>query len=470
VSSVFYSLSSNVMAERYHFIGIGGTGMSGLARLLLDAGVPVSGSDIRESETTRALRAAGARIEIGHRAENVEGATQVVYTAAVTEENPELQEARRRGIPAIRRAEMLARVMARKTGIAISGTHGKTTTTGMAASVFLAAETDPSILIGGDWELIRGNARAGNGPYFLAEACEAFDSFLELHPHVAVVTNVEADHLDWHKSLEGVVEAFRRFLGQLDPDGYAVGCRDDGEVRRLLSRLDRRTVTYGLEDGADYVAVDLRIDQPQPTFTVARRGRALGEVRLGVPGRHNVLNALAVCALALEEGLPFEAVREGLLRFTGVGRRFEILGEPSDILVMDDYAHHPTEIQATLAAARDSLGRYTTVVFQPHLYSRTQLLLDDFARSFTDANRVIITDIYAAREQPLEGVSGKLLADRIRESEGQEQEKVEFIPDRAEILARLAAESRPGDLVITMGAGDIRELGEELVETLGQKA
>lgn len=455
------------MAEHYHFIGIGGSGMSGLARLLLADGARVSGSDMKESDTLDALRAAGADVSVGHRAGNVNGATRVVYTAALGPDNPELAEARRRGLSTILRAEMLARVMRGKTGVAISGTHGKTTTTGMAASVFMAADADPSVLIGGDWDALGGNARAGQGAYFIAEACEAFDSFLELQPHIAIVTNIEADHLDWHKSLDGVIGAFRRFLDRLDPDGYAIGCRDDLEVRRLLSRIDRRCVTYGLDDGADYVAVDLHLDQPHPTFTVVRRGQALGEVRLQVPGHHNVLNALGAAALGVEERLPFEAVAAGLGRFKGVGRRFEVLGEVRDIMVLDDYAHHPTEVAATLAAARRSLDRYTTVVFQPHLYSRTKLLLDDFARSFSDANRVIIGDIYAAREEPIEGVSGGLLAERLLEVEPDKQ--VEFQPDRGAILQQLLRESRPGDLVITMGAGDIRELGEQFIAELAKE-
>ncbi|MGV3722245.1 MAG: UDP-N-acetylmuramate--L-alanine ligase, partial [Actinomycetota bacterium] len=328
------------MSDVYHFIGIGGSGMSGLARLLLADGVRVTGSDMKDSSTTAALRDAGATISIGHRAENLNGATHVVYTAAVRDDNPELVEARRRGLPTCIRAEMLGRVMAGKRGIAIAGTHGKTTTTGLAASAFIAANADPTVLVGGDWAPIGGNARQGQGAYFIAEACEAFDSFLELHPHVAIITNIEADHLDWHKSLEGVIEAFRRFLSQVQPGGYVVGCRDDAEVRRLISRSNLRSVTYGLKDGADYVAVDLRLNQPQPTFTVVREGQALGEVKLQVPGQHNVLNALGVTALALEEGLPFEAIARGLGQFRGVGRRFEVLGEVDDIMVLDDYAHH----------------------------------------------------------------------------------------------------------------------------------
>jgi UDP-N-acetylmuramate--alanine ligase len=452
------------MSESYHFIGIGGAGMSGLARLMLAQGHKVSGSDLKESDTTRALREAGATVFEGHQAENVPADAQVVYTAAAKEDNPELVEARRLGLPIVIRAEMLGRVMEGKTGVAISGTHGKTTTTGMAASVFLAAGVDPTILIGGDWGPLGGNARFGQGKHFLAEACEAFNSFLELHPTVAILTNLEADHLDCHGSLEGVIEAFRRFLGQVQPGGYVIGCRDDEQVRRLLSRIPHRCVTYGLQDGADYVGVDLRLDQLHPTFTVVRNGEALGEVRVGVPGRHNVLNALAVAALALEEGLPFNAIREGLFRFHGVERRFDVLGDRRDILVVDDYAHHPTEVAATLAAARRALGRYTTVVFQPHLYSRTQLLMGDFARSFDDANRVIITDIYGAREQPIEGITGELLAQRIRETEPEKQ--VEYQPDRDELMEMLVRDARPGDLILTMGAGDIRELGERLAQAL----
>jgi len=438
--------------------------MSGLARLLLAAGVRVTGSDSKESGTTVALRGAGATVAVGHRAENLNGATHVVYTAAVHQDNPELVEARRRGLPTCVRAEMLGRVMEGKRGVAIAGTHGKTTTTGLAASAFIAAGTDPTVLMGGEWAAIGGNARPGKGEYFLAEACEAFDSFLELHPHVAIITNIEADHLDWHKSLEGVIEAFRRFLSQVQPGGYVVGCRDDDEVRRLLSRSGLRSVTYGLQDGADYVAVDLRLNQPHPTFTVVREGHALGEVKLLVPGRHNVLNALGVAALALEEGLPFEAIARGLGAFRGVERRFEVLGEVNDIVVLDDYAHHPTEVKATLTAARRALGRYTTVVFQPHLYSRTQLLLDEFARSFEHANRVIVTEIYAAREQAIVGVTGETLARRILELDPEKQ--VECVADRDDLSRKLLVESRPGDLVITMGAGDIREVGEQLVREL----
>jgi UDP-N-acetylmuramate--alanine ligase len=455
------------MTERYHFIGIGGSGMSGLARLLRAEGHEVRGSDLKESETTQALEDAGIRVAYGHGSENLAGATRVVYTAAVKEDNPELREAQRLGIPAVTRAELLGEVMGGKRGVAVAGTHGKTTVTGMAASALISAGADPTVLVGGDWAGIGGNVRLGKGRHFIAESCEAFGSFLELNPDVAIVTNIEADHLEHYGSLEGVEAGFRQFLEQLRPGGYAIGCRDDDRVRRLLTRLDRRAITYGLEDGADYLAVDLRIDQLHPTFTVVRYGAPVGEVRLGIPGRHNVLNALSVIALTMEEGLDLEAAARGLSRFTGVRRRFEVLGEVDDILVLDDYAHHPTEIRATLSAGRRSLGRYTTVVFQPHLYSRTQLLMDEFARSFEDANRVIVMDIYGAREQPVEGVTAEALVKRMREIEPARQ--VEWIPGRVGVVNSLLRESRPGDVVFSMGAGDVREIGEELVRALEQR-
>jgi len=454
------------MGQATHFIGIGGAGMSGLARLLLGAGRPVSGSDLKESDTTRALRAAGARVAIGHAPENVGDATEVVYTAAARADNPELTAARARGIPCVVRAEFLGRVMAGRRGIAIAGTHGKTTTTGMAAAAFIAAGADPTVLVGGDWGALGGNARAGAGPHFLAEACEAFNSFLELHPTVAVITNVEADHLDCHGSLAGVLEAFARFLGQVAADGYVVGCADDANVRALLAGCGRRAVTYGLDGPADYTGADLDLGSRRASFRALRGGESLGRVTLGVPGRHNVANALAVLAVGLEEGLEFEALTAGLAGFGGVERRFDVLGEPGGVLVVDDYAHHPTEVRATLAAARGALARPLTVVFQPHLYSRTQLLLDDFARAFGDADKVIVAEVYGAREAPIPGVTGGLLADRINELDP--GKRAQYAPDRTRLLETLAAAVRPGDVVLTMGAGDIREFGETLVAALGR--
>ena len=449
----------------YHFLGIGGAGVSGLARLMLGAGHPVSGSDQRSGVTTGALERLGAVVSIGHSAENLPAnAGHLVYSAAVASDNPELVEARRRGIPVLTRAEMLALVMRGKTGIAIAGTHGKTTTSGMTSSIFLVGGADPSILIGGDWPTISGNARAGAGRYFIAEACEAFDSFLELSPDIAALTNVEADHLDWYGSLAGVLQGYRRFLHRVTPDGMVIGCGDDENVRLLLAEQTLRTVTFGLGSGQKYTAEQLDLDRPQAAFDLLVSGKSAGRVKLGVPGVHNVLNALAASAIALECGLSFAAVRDGLLAFTGVGRRFETLRDVGGIRVMDDYAHHPTEAAATLAAARRAMQRHLTVVFQPHLYSRTQLLLEEFSTAFVDADRVWITEIYGAREEPIEGVSGQALAERVQQAFPSCD--IRFCSDRDEILNRLAEETPEGGVVMTMGAGDIRELGERLVERL----
>ena len=454
--------------ETYHFIGIGGSGMSGLARLLLHEGVGVTGSDQKDSATLQELAAAGAHVHVGHRAGNINGATRVVYSAAIPEENPEVQVARERGLPIISRAQLLGEMLAAKSGIAIAGTHGKTTTTGMTASIFLHANADPTILVGGDWAPIRGNARPGSGPHVIAEACEAFNSFLELRPHVAVVTNVEADHLDCHGSLEGVIAAFEKFLSQVAPDGCAVLCGDDANVRQLIPALHCRHLTYGLGEGVDLRAVDLDLSGATAGFSVVWRGERLGAVRLGVPGRHNVLNALAAVGVALDAGLPFEAVRAGLADFTGVGRRFELLGEAGGVRVMDDYAHHPTEVTATLQAAREAFRGRLVVMFQPHLFSRTQLLMEEFAGSFGPADRVIIADIYPAREAPIPGVTAEKLAARIEALEPGKD--VHYVGPKEAAVPALLEWLQPGDVVFSMGAGDIRQSGEKLLEALRGRA
>jgi UDP-N-acetylmuramate--alanine ligase len=460
------------LSEPVHFIGIGGAGMSALARVILARGGAVTGSDARESDTTRSLREEGAQVSIGHAAENVGRAGRVIYSAAIKDSNPELAAARARGIPTQSRAALLGDLMRGTVGIAIAGTHGKTTTTGMVATMLHLAERDPTVLIGGDLPAIGGNARIGSGPYFVAEACEAFHSFLELAPRIAVVTNIEADHLDCHGSLEGVVRAFEQFLDRLDAHGAAILCWDDARVRGLRPHPAEGTWTYGLEahtppPGARHLrGVDLDLASPEPTFTVDCDGELLGTIRLGVPGRHNVLNALSAVAVGLEIGLSFAEIRRGLGEFRGTGRRFELLGEPRGIRVIDDYAHHPTEVAATLEAAKQALQRPTIAVFQPHLYSRTQLLMDDFARSFADADRVVITEIYGAREEPIPGVSGADLVAAIRRHlPGKE---AHFIAARDDVAPWLAAHARPGDVVLTLGAGDIREAGEKLVRMLAE--
>jgi UDP-N-acetylmuramate--alanine ligase len=456
-----------------HLIGIGGAGMSGLARVLLARGARVSGSDQAESAVTRALSAEGITVRIGHDAAHVGDVDRVIYSAAVAADNPELCEAERRGIPRVRRDRALGELMAGSLGIAVAGTHGKTTTTGMCASIFLQAGEDPTILIGGDLPAIGGNARAGRGPVLIAEACEAYDSFLELSPRIAIVTNVEADHLDYHGSLEGVVRAFSRFVERIAPGGCAVLNADDPHTPRLLEALRCRAVLFALDPAPEkrtasaYVATEVREREARPSFVLHREGERLGEVRLSVPGRHNVANALAAGAAAIEAGVPFRAVQEGLAAFTGTGRRFETLGEARGVRVIDDYAHHPTEVRATLAAAA-VLGRPITAVFQPHLFSRTRDLMSEFAASFGEARRVVVTGIYAAREAPLPGVDAGQLAEAIRASGGGAE--VWYLPRAEEIAPALAERLEPGELVLTLGAGDIRRVGEELVGLLKERA
>lgn len=453
--------------DSYHLIGIGGSGMSGLARLLLGEGRRVSGSDRTESDTTRRLRRAGARIAIGHDAANLEDAGCVIYTAAVKEDNPELAEARRRRIPLYPRAALLGQVMSRKRSIAVSGTHGKTTVTCMAASVFRAASADPSVLVGAEWGEIDGNAWAGRGRHFIAEACEAYSSFLNIHPDIALITNVEADHLDHFADLAGVLRVFHRFLAQVKPGGFAVGCGDDANVRSLLEVAACRTVTYGFMEGVDYRILDSNDEGPHPVFSLEARGRPCGPFRLGVAGRHNMLNAAGVAALALEERLPDTAIAEGLKRFSGAGRRMELLGEAAGVRVMDDYAHHPTEVRATLQALKQAYGRPLLVVFQPHLFSRTREMAADFARSFGDAGRLVITAIYPAREEPLPGITGEWLAAQVREAAPELD--VRQIDGGRELLDHLVAAAQPGDLVVVMGAGDIVDTGRALLRRLQEK-
>ncbi len=450
------------MQERIHLIGIGGAGMSGLARVLARQGVRVSGSDAQDSATLETLRREyGVAAAAGHDGAQVGQADLVVVSAAVRGGNPEVAAARAADIPIISRAEMLGRLMDRYArSVAVSGTHGKTTTTGMTACILEDGGLDPTVLIGGDLPRYGGNARVGASDVFLAEACEAYDSFLDLNPQVAVITNIEADHLDYYGDLENVLRSFRRFLSQVSD--LAVVCGDDGNVLRLLSGLKDGpdVLTYGFSEGVALRALDVALDGPRPSYTVTRRGEPLGRVTLSVPGRHNALNSLAAVAVGLHFGLPFARIAAGLASFTGTGRRFERLGETADgVLVVDDYAHHPTEIRATLAAARRAYpDRRIVAVFQPHLPSRTLDFKMEFAESFSDADAVVLTDIYLAREKPLEGVTGAGLAALTADRRGAGH--VAYVGDKALLPARLSEMLRPGDLLLTLGAGDIRAAAE----------
>ena len=449
--------------------------MSGLARVLARQGVTVTGSDLRESATLEALRReSGIRATAGHDEENLNGATLVVASAAIKKTNPEIVAARAQGLEIISRAEMLGRLMARYArSVAITGTHGKTTTTGMAAMILEAGQLDPTVLIGGDLPAYGGNARLGGSDVFLAEACEAFDSFLDLDPQIAVVTNVEADHLDYYGDLNNLLRSFRKFLGQVT--GTAILCGYDPNTRALTDELRLSPsapdiVTFGLGEDVTLRAVDVNPNGASPSYAAVWHGETLGRVTLNVPGLHNVCNSLAALAVGLTLGVPFAQAASGLHAFTGTGRRFERLGETkSGALVIDDYAHHPTEIRATLAAARRAYpNRRIVAVFQPHLPSRTRDFKVQFAESFGEADHVVLTDIFLAREQPIEGVTGAGLAALTAHRRGAEH--VTYVADKNALPTRLAEIVQPGDLVLTLGAGDIRAAGEGLLAQDGPPA
>jgi UDP-N-acetylmuramate--alanine ligase len=449
------------MGERIHFIGIGGAGMSAIAHVMNERGAAISGSDQKKTATTERLEAQGIKVTIGHDSANLDGAALVVYSAAIPKDNPERAAAESRGIETIDRAQMLGRLMSGyENRVAITGTHGKTTTTSMASLVLSEAGLDPTVLIGGDLAAIGGNAHVGNQSLFVTEACEAFDSFLNLYPSVAAITNIDADHLDFHGTLEKIIESFKGFLAQVDPGGVVIACVDDANVRGVLVGLNRRIVSYSTQGPADLQAVNIAVDSPQASYDLVRNGQNLGRITLGVPGVQNVANSLAAAAIGFEYGADFEDIRSALAKFTGTGRRFEILGTPNDIMIVDDYAHHPREIFATLSAARAGWKRRLIAVFQPHLYSRTQFFTREFAESLALADLVIVTDVYAAREKPIEGVSGRMIFDLVQGPEKR------YMPEKSEIASALQAEVRPGDMVITLGAGDIRVVGESLLAAL----
>lgn len=447
---------------RIHMVGIGGVGVSALATVLAQIGYSVTGSDLKPGHVMERLGALGITVYEGHRAENVENADLVVASAAIPEDNPELVAARRRGVPIWSRARMLGELMSGNYGIAVAGTHGKTTTTSMLASILRAGGLDPTVLVGGDLGELNGNARVGESDYFVAEACEAFNSFHELYPKIAVVTNIEGDHLEFHRSLQGVIESFEKFLSQVSPDGCVIMCADCPNVRAIIPSIVSRVVTYGLCDDANCYGFNVDVATPRPSFEVMLGARSLGRFTLQVPGEHNVRNALAAIAAANELGADVEAMRRALSNFVGAGRRFETLGTVRGITVIDDYAHHPTEVSVTLKAAR-AWGRRVVAVFQPHLYSRTQLLASDFAEALKQADSVIVTEIYAAREKPVLGVSGSIISELIN---ADYPSRAVFVPDKNRIAEELLPMLREGDLVLVMGAGDIRASGEELLRRL----
>ena len=485
--------------QRVHFVGIGGIGMCGIAELLAGQGYRVTGSDLRDGPTVARLRALGVPVSIGHAPDQVGDADVVVYSSAVRPHNPELLEAERRKIPVIPRAEMLAELMRLKDGVAVGGSHGKTTTTSLIAHLLHAAGQDPTAVIGGRVmipfdppgkqdvlasgrpamstsgasavrgsaseasEVIRTGARLGGGSLLIAEADESDGSFLRLTPVVAVVTNIDPEHLDHYGSLEALYDAFVSFANRVPFWGLAVLCLDHPGVQAILPRTTRRTMTYGLSPQADLVGIEPALDNGGMRFAVRRRGEPLGAVRVALAGEHNVRNALAALAVALELEVPFAVAAEALASFPGIERRFELKGEAAGVRVVDDYGHHPAEIRATLTAARQLHPGRVVVVFQPHRYTRTQLLFEDFATAFHQADRLWVTEIYAAGEDKLPGIDGRSLAEAIR---AHGQRDVRFVADLDAIARDLPAELEPGDLVITLGAGNVSSLGPRILAAL----
>jgi UDP-N-acetylmuramate--alanine ligase len=448
-------------ASQLHFVGIGGSGMSGIAEVLINMGFRVTGSDLKVTTVTERLVRLGGRVAEGHRPENVHGADVVVVSSAVRPDNVEAAEARRLGIPVIPRAEMLAELMRMKYGVAVAGSHGKTTTTSMVAHILAESGFDPTIVIGGRLGSLGGSARLGGGDLMVAEADESDGSFLHLNPTIAVVTNIDAEHLDHYGSMDRLRDAFADFLNKVPFYGLGVICLDDPEIQALIPRLGRKLVTYGVSAQADLTAADIRLAESSSRFEVTLRGRSLGEVALNVPGRHSVYNALAAIAVALEFDIPFGEAAERLATFHGADRRFQIRGTlPGDVMVVDDYAHHPTEIRATLAAAREGWGRRTIVVFQPHRFSRVKALAHEFARSFYEADVVVVAPIYAAGEEAIEGITASLLYEAIRTHGHRDVTLVAGLDD-AESAVRSAM--RPGDMVLTLGAGDVNRICERLL-------
>lgn len=454
--------------KKLHFVGIGGIGMSGIAEILLDQGFKISGSDRALSDVTDRLQALGAVIYEGHRAENIaEDVDTVVYSSAVAPDNPELLEAYRRKIPVVRRAEMLAEIMRLKYGIGIAGTHGKTTTTSMVGLILMEGGLDPTVVVGGKLSGLGGtNARLGRGEFIVVEADEFDRSFLSITPTIAVLTTLETDHLDCYRDLDDIKSAFVQFANKVPFYGFIVLCLDEPALLDILPQLSKKKIiTYGLTPQADLQAVDIRYKNNESLFTVLSNGKELGNVTLQVPGAHNVQNALGAMAVGLELGVPFEKCKSAIEKFTGVYRRWEKKGEAAGVVVYDDYAHHPTECKATLRGAKAGWRRRVVCVFQPHLYTRTRDFYEEFAKSFLLADVLVVTDIYPAREEPIQGITGELIVNAAKQFGHKE---AYYVPDKKDVPHFLKTLVKEGDIVITMGAGDIWKFGTEFL-TLLQK-
>ena len=462
--------------QRIHFVGIGGIGMSGIAEVLLNLGYKVSGSDLKSSAVTQRLEGLGASVFEGHAAENSSGAEVVVTSSAIAEDNPEVAEAHRLHVPVIPRAEMLAELMRLKYGIAIAGMHGKTTTTSMVAAVLAAGGLDPTVVVGGRVDALGSNARLGKSHYLVAEADESDRSFLKLSPILALVTNIDREHMDCYRNMRDVKNAFLEFMDRVPFYGMVVACNDDPLLRRLLPQVKRRTLTYGTKRGSDFF-IKLETDgghevvrdegRPLSRFRVRYRKQDLGEFTLHVPGVHNILNATAAIAVGVGLDVGVEAIRAALDQFRGVDRRFHLRGQVAGVSVIDDYGHHPTEIKATLAAARECGFKKVHVVFQPHRYTRTRDLMEDFTSAFGGADSLFVLDIYAASEKPIEGINAEILAQRIREQ--MTPKTVQHVGSFADAVRLIAAVAQDGDMILTLGAGSVSQLGPMILEKLKER-
>lgn len=463
------------MFEQYriiHFVGIGGIGMSGIAEVLHNLGYEVTGSDLKDSDTTNRLHSLGIKIYIGHKAENVDEAHVVVISSAVSKDNPEVLAAKEKAIPVIPRAEMLAELARMKYGVLIAGAHGKTTTTSLISTVLAHCGLDPTVVIGGKLRATGSNARLGQGAFLVAEADESDGSFLKLSPTIAVVTNIDREHLDFFKSMDALREAFVSFMNKVPFYGAAIVCLENEDLRRLVPSVHRRCITYGLSSDADIYAVDIKKGFMSVSFDVMHKGKNIGNFSLPVPGLHNVLNSLACIAVAMELKMEPGKVKEALNKFSGIQRRFELKGDEKGVKVFDDYGHHPTEVKATLRAAKEGLlgtaqsGGKLFVIFQPHRYTRTRDLIDEFSGSFADADVLYLMDIYPAGEKPIDGINSNVLFDRIKKAGHTD---VVYFSDREKLMENLLLRLRQGDVVFTLGAGDVWKVGEEILKRLRVK-
>jgi UDP-N-acetylmuramate--alanine ligase len=454
--------------RRIHMVGVGGIGMSGIAEILLDSGFEVTGSDRQLSDITERLEKLGAKVHKGHAAKNLDEADVVVYSSAVHQDNPELVAAAEKKIPVIRRAEMLAELMRMKYGIAIAGTHGKTTTTSMTSLVLMEGGLDPTVIVGGKLSSFGGtNARLGHGEYIVVEADEFDRSFLQLTPVIAAITTLEREHLDIYTDLEDIKRAFVEFANKVPFYGFVILCLDEPSIQEILPLIRKKVVTYGLNAQSDLRALNITYHESQSMFTLMRHGKDLGEIRLKVPGLHNVKNSMAAIGIGLELGIDFGQIKKAVESFTGVYRRLEIKADSDGVMVVDDYAHHPTEVKATLSALKSGWPEKRVIaVFQPHLYSRTRDFHDEFGRSFLNADVLVVTEVYAAREEPIQGITGELI---VNDARAFGHKEAYYVQDKKQLPEFLMKAKRAGDIVVTLGAGDISKYGEEFIALLKGK-